>query len=652
MKATETTLQPIIEGAKQYVIPLFQRPYSWGRKEWELLWNDLVELSEMERPRNHFLGSIVTMQTVSVPEGVPKFLLIDGQQRLTTIFILLALIRDRAGEEGELADEINNTLLVNPYKKGTDRFKLLPTQLDREGFEAIIHRERPIPEGNMAQAYDYFSKKAQAGGVDARALKKVVTGSLSMVSIVLGADDNPYLVFESLNAKGLPLTQSDLIRNFFFMRIHPESHDEIYGRFWEPMQVALKENLTEFIRHYLMKGGSLVRQNDVYFALKEQVGQGDALEHLRELSRYAVHYGKLLDPANEADPSNRRALERLQKLEVTTAFPFLLNCFEEQQAGRLSTSELVEILQIVENYVIRRFVCGVPTNQLNKIFPPLFGQAMMAGQGSFIEGLKRSLQTKGYPKDVEFRSRLADAKLYGGDRAKRGKLILERLETHHGHREQVNLDGSTVEHVMPQTLTEEWQSHLGADWDVTHELLLHTLGNLTLTGYNSPLSNEPFAAKKAIFGRSHIDLNRYFDRIETWDREAIEARASHLADVALSVWPYFGEENAASSGDLSARTVPVSLKVLGQNFEVESWRDVIEQTLNTLADSEPEKFDRVIGSFKRFVRHDNAGMHSWRRLANGMYVNVNLSSRDIKKFCSQILDAIELTVDDWHVETA
>jgi uncharacterized protein with ParB-like and HNH nuclease domain len=270
MQAKETKLQDIIEGTKQYLIPLFQRTYSWTNKEWEVLWKDLVELCDMENPRTHFIGSIVNMPTVSVPEGVAKYLLIDGQQRLTTIFIFLALLRNKAKENGNLrfADEINNTLLVNQYKDGFDHYKLMPTQVDRITYQNLINGENNLIENQITKAYTFFEKKLKQVELDHEKLKKVITSSFSVVSIVLDTDDNPYLVFESLNAKGRPLTQADLIRNYFFMRIHIDKQENVYNNYWLPMQKALNGDLTEFIRHFLMKNGKIVKQLMLFIIYK------------------------------------------------------------------------------------------------------------------------------------------------------------------------------------------------------------------------------------------------------------------------------------------------------------------------------------------------------------------------------------------------
>src|SRR3989304_6437858 len=261
MKASETRLQPIIEGTKQYVVPLFQRSYSWTKKEWEILWDDIIELSETGDCRSHFIGSIVTMPTISVPEGVAKYLLIDGQQRLTTIFIIFALLRDKAKQTGqfELSEEIHNTLLVNQYKKDFDYYKFQPTQIDRDSFQRIIASDILISPNQILNAYQFFERKFRQTSIDIQTLKKIIISNMSIVSIVLDQDDNPHLVFESLNAKGRPLTQADLIRNYFFMRIHIDKQNEVYNDYWQPMQTALNDSLTEYIRHFLMRDGNIIK---------------------------------------------------------------------------------------------------------------------------------------------------------------------------------------------------------------------------------------------------------------------------------------------------------------------------------------------------------------------------------------------------------
>ncbi|MGI8483117.1 MAG: DUF262 domain-containing protein, partial [Thermomicrobiales bacterium] len=305
MKASETNLQPIIEGTKQYVVPLFQRTYSWDTKNWNTLWEDIRELSEDKEERTHFIGSIVTMPTQSVPQGVPKYLLIDGQQRLTTLYIFLAALRDKARDTpGTLADEIDEVLLTNRFKVGDDAFKLLPTQGDRQSFIDIMQGENGSHQDQIWKAYKYFQRQLRTFGLETLdSLKRAIVDRLVLVSIVLDRDDNPHLIFESLNAKGRPLSQSDLIRNYFFMRIDVSDQENLYHTYWKPMQIDLGEDLTEFIRHFLMRDGLFVKQSDVYFALKERADQKRTQEeikaYLQSLMQYSEYYVKLLRPDQE-----------------------------------------------------------------------------------------------------------------------------------------------------------------------------------------------------------------------------------------------------------------------------------------------------------------------------------------------------------------
>lgn len=654
MQAKETKLQDIIEGTKQYVIPLFQRTYSWTQKEWDVLWNDLVELSEMENPRTHFIGSIVNMPTVSVPEGVAKYLLIDGQQRLTTIFIILTLLRNKARESQNLrfADEINNTLLVNQYKDGVDYYKLMPTQVDREIYQNLINGKSNETENQISRAYIFFEKKFKQTEIEPEKLKKIITSYFSVVSIVLDTDDNPYLVFESLNAKGRPLTQADLIRNYFFMRIHIAKQDEVYNTYWFPMQKALNDDMTEFIRHYLMIGGKVIKQGDVYYALKASVSISNAVAYLKELNKFSVYYQRLKYPEFETEIELQNCFRRLNRIEVTTAYPLLLNFYNNYSDNKITKSEFVTILKTLENFLIRRFVCNIASNQLNKIFPAVYPTIETKYSDNIVDGFKTVLQSKGYPKDNEFYLRFKETKFYGGgDRIVKTKLILETIEESYAHKEAVPFENLTIEHIMPQTLSEWWQIELGEDWDETHELYLHTIGNLTLTAYNAELSNDDFPTKKEIFKESHIELNKYFAPINFWTRKEIEERAEILAKKAIENWSYFGQENSSPTDIQEVTgTTPVGLKILGQKFEVKTWRDVLEQTLNVVADLAPEKFEIIALNFSRYLGKDKNKFRAIRQLQNEYYVEVNLSAQSIQKFCFQAMETIELTSDEWEVE--
>ncbi len=654
MKASETKLQKILEGTQQYLVPLFQRFYSWERQEWENLWDDLIDLTEQETIRPHFMGSIVTLQTVSVPEGVSKYLLIDGQQRLTTILILLAVVRDHAKQQQihKIAEKINNTILINPYEIGLEKYKLQPTQADRCNFHHIIDQGFPNSDKSLInECYRFFDKKLRQREIELSLITTVIISGLSLVSIVLDPDENPHLVFESLNAKGKALSEADLIRNYFFMKIHVEQQAAIYAQYWEPMQVALGDNLTEFIRHYLMKEGREVKKDQVYLTLKDKVNAKNALESLEDLANFANYYNKLIEPNKEINKAISNFLMRIKRLELTTVYPFLLNCYDDYSHDKFAADEFVEILKILENFIIRRFVCNFPTNSLNKMFPSLYSQIKQKIDKNFMDGLKEILANKNYPSDDKFKLMLKEVELYATRvKAEKAKLILESIEQSFCHKEGVSFDNLSIEHIMPQKLNKDWEKSLGEDWETTHQLLLHTLGNLTLTGYNPELSNKPFDKKRDILLESHLELNEYFKNKITWKKEDIEDRSESLAEICLKIWPDFGEVKDNTVAKVRG-TKPTVLSVLNKKYPVKTWRDVLETTLNVVADLDEDKFQELIIDYPRLVNWNHQNFRYTRELKNGAFIEVNLCAEDINSFCLKAIERAGLSSEDWQIET-
>jgi uncharacterized protein with ParB-like and HNH nuclease domain len=491
------------------------------------------------------------MPSKSVPEGVTKYILIDGQQRLTTLLVLLAVVRDKARKQpGNLAQKVDDLLLKNRHQEGGDVYKVLPTQVDRPAFCAIMDAAQSPKGDPLTAAYEFFERKLRLNPeVALERLYNVVRNNLVLVSIVLDKDDNPYLIFESLNAKGRPLTQADLIRNFFFMRIHVNVQEKVYAEHWKPMQDRLGENLTEYIRHFLMRDGKIVRQADIYFTLKESVeecGHDEIVAYLQEVARFSHYYALLLKPEEEHNRQVAERMDRLNRYEATTAYPFLLNVYHDYGQKKLSAADFAAILDMLESFLIRRFICGVATSGLTKIFPALYAQARRST--SLFEGVRQALRDKNFPRDQQFKEDFVTTKIYGGDRSAKAKLILERLELSHDHKEAVDPEPLTIEHVMPRTPTDWWRRHLGEDWEVVHEEWLDTVGNLTLTGYNSELSNSDFPAKKAQLQKSHVELNRYFAAVGTWDEQAIARRGEVLAEQASKIWPDFAHRDGGAAG--------------------------------------------------------------------------------------------------------
>ena len=673
MEAAEAKIHKVLEGTKQFQVPHYQRPYSWREREWRVLWDDLVELAAEDDAKPHFLGSIVTAPGRAVPEGVEKRLLIDGQQRLTTIVILLALIRERAGAAGntKVADRIGD-LLTNRHEEGTDRYKLLPTQgetvrdSDRDALIAMVEGREHSSTSGVAEARIYFRNKlARADAPNLETLQKVITGRLTLVSIILDKEDNPHRIFESLNGKGRPLSQVDLIRNYFFMRLPEAEHADVYRNLWQPMQRQIGEELLpEFVRHYLMHFGQVVNESDVYAHLKDRVDASDRppLDHLREMVAFAGYYDVLLHPQKAPTAALRELLERIQRLEVTVAYPFLLPVYGDFVRAAISADALCSVLQMIETYAVRRFVCGIATSGLNKVFTPLYQQVQK--HPSVVEGTRTILSERALPRDEEFRDRLDTARLYGGgERRAKTLIILGRLEAALGHKEQVDTSVLTIEHVMPQTLTDWWKSHLGEDWEEEHEQLLHTLGNLTLTNYNPELSNRPYPEKRALLADSHVALNAYFGDVTNWNEGEIQRRADALADLALTVWPYFGTPRLTSAASTPTgvqpgaadvtSTVPQVVVFRGRRFPVRSWREVLTATLEGVIADAPDDFSAVVSGLGRVVSMDPSTFKRARRLtrlSNGAYLETNMSAAGVHRTCLQALQAVGIGPDEWQVE--
>ncbi|MGE6897077.1 DUF262 domain-containing protein [Priestia flexa] len=653
MKASETNLQEIIEGTKQYIIPMFQRTYSWGDKQWKQLWEDITDLIEDTQSISHFIGSIVSIPINANTHGVQQFLVIDGQQRMTTLLILLAATRDAAEKLGEqnLADEIHHTLLINSFKSGEEKYKFLPTQVDKEHFKKLINKESvaDIEDSLIVKAYQFFIKTIQEESMDLAILKATITADLSIVSIVLSPDDNPYLVFESLNAKGQPLTQADLIRNYLFMRIPAGDQEDYYLRYWLPMQEDLGENLTEFIRHFLLGVNINVKKNDVYLKFKEKVDNQDVKDFLKMIASFAGYYARLLYPTLEDNNNIRNLLTRINDFEAKTAYPFLLYIYGDYKKGKYDEQQFYRILTIVENYLIRRFVCNVDSKSLNKIFASAYNQISTHEAEESIFELTGYLQNRGYPKNQEVITSLKESHFYGqGDRRKKGAFILKVIENSYSHKEKADLSKATIEHVMPQTLTEKWVEELGDNAEYVHSVYLHTLGNLTLSAYNTELSNEPFSVKRRYYKDSNIRLNKEIAKFEKWNQESIELRVETLIGKFLEIWPYFGKpENEMKKVTGSS---PRLLVINQKSFSVKSWRDVMEKTIMSIYEDDVEKYQIVMEKNPGFLAVEGNEMRTPKKIANEHYIETNLNAKSIYSFCIKAFEDAGYNKEDWQVE--
>lgn len=550
MKAGEVSFQQLLNGKIQYRVPLFQRTYSWNEKQWAELWDDILEIYMLDKARNHFIGAIVTLPIHDAPEAVTKFILIDGQQRLTTLLLLLAIIGKKAEQNGlkSLGAQIKEECLINKYANlEEERIKLLPTKRDRLAFQTAISMQTPDNNSQIGAAWRFFEKSIEDGDLSAKPielsrLKVRITDYLDLVSITLAPDDSPHRIFESLNNTGMSLGPSDLIRNYLFMRIPDEQkQQDTYNNSWFPMQEKLGGYLDSFFWRYLMKDGSLIRWDETYSHMQDLVENDKKLEvskipdFLRELDIYSSYYSRLIWPGKyEQSAVLREQLSALNAWEVEVAYPFLLNVLDALVSGKTTENEVSSILSMIESFVVRRVVCGIPTNRLRYIFA---GMSSNTNVTNYAESSHEYLLKNEWPGDTEFRNKFQTFRLYLSSRLARTRLILGALERSFGHKETVELtDTITIEHIMPQTLNEQWQEMLGEQASVIHNEWLHTIGNLTLSGYNPDMGNQPFDEKRKVLIDSHIELNRDIVACNMWNEDTIKARAAMLADRALTIW--------------------------------------------------------------------------------------------------------------------
>lgn len=556
MKAQENPFLTFLNGKKQFIIPIYQRTYSWTREQCEQLWNDIVRTATDNEATTHFVGSIVYIQHgLFMAGGVMPLLVIDGQQRLTTLSLLLIALAKAARDATTSLDmsheEIYDSYLINKHSKDEQRYKLLLTQSDKETLIALTddpdHAKSTLPANRLLENYLYFENRLRQGLVDPFTLY-VGIGRLMIVEISLNKDhDNPQLIFESLNSTGMDLSQADLIRNYVLMGLDNEEQTKLYKTYWYPMEQGFRHTddtsqFDRFMRDYLtIKQGSIPNIDEVYANFKTYHRAKMAtpiFEIVADIDHYARYFVKMAF-LQEEDREIRRVLYDINTLKVDVAYPFLLEVYDDYANKLLSREDFIAILKLVESYVFRRVICGVPTNSMNKTFATLTKeidkeQYLASVQVAFLQ--KDSHRR--FPRDEEFCAEFMVKDVYN---FRSRNYLLRKLENH-GSKEWANIEDYTIEHIMPQNehLSPEWQEELGPNWKEVHARYLHTIGNLTLTGYNSELSDRPFPEKRDMkggFAKSPIRLNESLAGTEHWNEEEIKKRAWALADLAVKVWP-------------------------------------------------------------------------------------------------------------------
>ena len=555
MKATATNLLEFLWKSKPFAIPIYQRTYSWTEKECNQLWDDIIRVGHNNSIPGHFIGSIVYIhQGIYHVSGDETLLVIDGQQRLATTILIIEALARRLGDEQPLrgfsSTILRDRYLRDPHEDGEAAYKLLLTETDKQTLISIIDR-KPYPAHRSHSIIDNFeffkTNLDQLHGNYATLCKGLA--KLIVVDIALNRDqDNPQLIFESMNSTGRELSQADLIRNFILMGLKPAEQTQLYHYHWRPMEMAFGQkayatHFDAFMRYFLtVKTGNLPNIKKVYETFKgysrAQNAAGTSAEDIvAEVHAYAGYYCAM-ELGQEPEQALNSAFADLRELKANVAYPLLLELYDDYANGVFHANDFEKAIRLVESYVFRRGVCSIPTNSMNRTFES-FSKSLRKER--FLESIEAAFTLmptyRRFPDDKEFRRELVKRDLYNFPRR---SYWLRRLENHQ-RRERVRVDDYTVEHIMPQNerLSTEWQNALGDNWREVHSSLLHTLGNLTLTGYNSQYSDKSFPEKRDMkggFRESPLRVNQGLPELSTWNQNTIEARADTLADTAIDVW--------------------------------------------------------------------------------------------------------------------
>ncbi|TXJ36366.1 DUF262 domain-containing protein [Brachyspira pilosicoli] len=557
MKANESNLNKFITMSNvQFVIPIYQRNYDWTIKECKVLLNDIKEAGKLNR--DHFIGSIVYVNDNSTVTSVQELIIIDGQQRLTTIILIYLRIYKLAEKlkDDDLKNEICDLYLVNKHAKVDDKIKLKTTENNDKALKSIFSNTIFKEKSNIIDNFNFFEKF-----IDENNYLDILNGLKKLIFVDMSLDkryDDPQRIFESLNSTGLALSQSDLIRNYILMKLNSKEQKYIYENYWQYIEInardeTLNKNMvSDFIRDFITsKYSKIPNKNRVYeeFKLKYSIDNlGDIKKYLEELKEYSIYYNKLINPKNERDKDISLKLDDIKTLEVNVSYPFFLKIYKDYNDKVIDNKTFLKIIDLIESFVFRRFICDVFSNAMNKIFMSLYSKI---DKNNYYDSLEEYLcklkNVQRFPDNNEVINKLKEKDIYNGINTKRKLYLFNKLEMGLG---KTVVDFSKtdfeIEHIFPQNPVKEWKDNLTDEEYKTMQSRLHTIANLTISANNKELSNKTFLDKKNMnvdnkeqgYKYSHLWLNEYLKTIDEWNIKNLETRFDELKDRFIRVWIY------------------------------------------------------------------------------------------------------------------
>ena len=652
MKGDAQPLIKFFDGSdKRFIIPLYQRNYDWKEENCEQLFQDLLKMHHSDR-KSHFFGSIVS----NIQSGTEDRFIIDGQQRITTVsLMLIAMVNAyKAGDiqatDSKLVDKIFKRYLVDEYQEDERKVKLKPIKKDMDAFDSLLYKPKDqyVKGSNVTRNYEFFYDKIMKSGLTMDELFETIK-KLEVINIKLDEDDDPQLIFESLNSTGLDLSEADKIRNYLLMSLAPAEQDDLYTRYWNPIEESTKYDPSSFVRDYLtMKQGKIGRIDKIYFIFKEYAEneKTSRAELLEEMHHYAKIYSQI-DNANIGVDKINRKLNQVRTLDSTVAYPFYMAFFDYAEKNSLSDEEKYRVLDIVESYWARRIICNLPSNALNKVFATLhrdvinnLSKAVEGTNPTYTDVLIYLLLKKGrssvFPKDDEVKEDFATRQVYKMPTNLR-MFILERMENRdskecHDVVKQLTEKTVSIEHIMPQTLSDKWKDALGEEWERIHQQYLHTMANLTLTGYNSQYSNLTFIEKRDMekgFNDSAFRLNNYVKSCSQWTETEMKQRQHDLLEVFMRLWPMPSTTFEPAKREIESASIDdddyefTGKKIQGYfyhnvHYTVNTWKEMLIQMCNHVLLEKRSSIEWLCANEEHGFSHTP---ETWRKeLAPGLYV--------------------------------
>ena len=627
MKAEAIQVKQFLSADKtRFLIPVYQRNYDWGEEHCKQLLDDILAVGNDDKKEQHFIGSIVYVHEkgVSTTLEIRELTVIDGQQRLTTltlIYLALYRIAKESGKE-ERASEIEDTYLTNKYAPG-EKLKLRPTKNNDEALKHLLRKVKSddgeeFPDfSRLVSNFDYFKNRIKEENY-----KFVRKGLLKLMCVEISLNrenEDAQTIFESLNSTGLELSQADLIRNYILMNLNHDDQEKIYENYWKKIEELAKDEssnknlVSDYIRDYLtIKNKKIPNKAKVYleFKAKYSIASVEKLEELEkslsEIKKLAKYYNKLVNPENEKDREIKLQLDYIKRLETDTVFPFLVKVYDDYGSSTIDKATFLGVLELIQSFIVRRFIVGVPTNALNKIFMSLYDKVE---REDYLRSIQKSLLEKSgswlFPKNQEFIDALKVKNVYKSNKDK--TYLLERLEHHKNDKERVKIEGNediTVEHIFPQNPDLEWKRELGDEqYEIMQEKYLHTIANLTLSGNNGKLGNKTFRKKRDLkeggYKESRLWLNQYLSSLERWDEEAIEKRFNLISERALEIWEYpeiaelvvtdHDEINLFEADDPTHRKLEYAV-FFDEKIEIDNITELYKRVFKYLFELQPETF--------------------------------------------------------------